>query len=1049
MKGNFGLLLLLLFGQTILLAQQWPERFKHFSIDDGLTANNVTAIQEDAFGFIWVGTEEGLNRFDGSNFKHFFASEQPGALAGNNITGLLHFGNGKMLVALASQGLQIYNPENEQFTSINHPVAENQLPHKNVRSMLFESDSTLLVAYWKGPKSSGGLVRFKLPDFSSEILYPNRILQLHNLSRGVAGEIWLSGDSLYCLNFNQKAGLAHFESPFRLTRNVPYYAGVLAEEEEILVGSRGEGVHVLDRKTGLFTQKHIYQEEGVSMVFNQVLEIIPYQGKELTYWVITRDKGVAVWDRKGNAFHFIDTHEKWSTTRGEIMGRCGFIDHRGIVWFGSNSGLFMHSEDNYQIGYRDFTEALGAENEYSSIARIAPLKNQLFISVARANGDMLVHASTLNVEGYLPDGGFTPQGEEYGIDMTSLRLSADGKIRASGYNRYYEFDAESNSWKILLDLTREIDPISKYSGLVASEESSNQRYWWFGTIDNWLARYDRSTGTLKTWWLVGDGEQGKKVNASDGKVGFANRIYSIAPDDDAGAYVASYNGVFYVTDREIRPMKDDCAACGFFERNAYGRIQRDGDRLIFATTAEGVYAYGLSDQSVRHYNRDNGMPSLHVSDFAIDPAGRIWGVSPGGLFSIDENSSTKVRSFTEEDGLFYRDLSYHFISILPDGRALIGMHKGLAWFYPEQLRAQPAPERTVLHEVRINGVISIPVQHRININYGDGLEVAFGGLGFIQPDRFMYSWRIPGRSDWQMVEKPRVFFPSWREGDFTLELRVGDENGNWLEDTIQLHITVDTPFMQTDAFWWLLAVLFVAMIYGLYRTRYIQLRKQARIRSEYGQRIAEIEMQALRAQMNPHFLFNSLNSIKYFIIRNQTDLAADYLTKFSRLIRLILSNSKQERVSLATELEALRLYVELEGLRFDQKFNFELIVDPAIEPEELELPPLLIQPFAENAIWHGLMHKSDAGKLSIRLSLKGNDLVCEIEDNGVGRKKAAEMGSKSATRGKSLGIDITRNRLERMIKLQSTDRMIEVIDLYMPDGTACGTLVRLRIPIHF
>jgi LytS/YehU family sensor histidine kinase len=208
-------------------------------------------------------------------------------------------------------------------------------------------------------------------------------------------------------------------------------------------------------------------------------------------------------------------------------------------------------------------------------------------------------------------------------------------------------------------------------------------------------------------------------------------------------------------------------------------------------------------------------------------------------------------------------------------------------------------------------------------------------------------------------------------------------------------------------------------------------------------------MQALRAQMNPHFLFNSLNSIKYFIIRNQTDLAADYLTKFSRLIRLILSNSKQERVTLATELEALRLYVELEGLRFDQKFEFELVVDQNIDPEEIQLPPLLIQPFAENAIWHGLMHKTGAGKLAIRLSLKGNELVCEIEDNGIGREKAAEMRSKSATRDKSLGIDITRNRLERMNLLQSPDRMIEVIDLYLPNGAACGTLVRLSIPVQF
>lgn len=1049
MKRTFGILILLLIGQTILHAQQWPDRLKHYSIDDGLTANNVLAIEEDAQGFIWVATEEGLNRFDGTNFKHFFASNQPGALAENNVMDILHIGQGRMLIALASDGLQIYDPETEQFTSINHPQVADQRPYKAARSLILESDSTFLAAYWKGPKSSGGLVRFSLRDFSYEVLFPNRITQLWTLSPGIGREVWLSGDSIFCLNYDKTGGLTGFESPFRYTRNAPYYTGVLALENEVLVGSRGEGVHVFNRSTGRFESKHTYQEEGVNMIYNQVMGLLPFEGRSNSYWCITRDKGVGIWDRQSETFHFINTSEKWRTTRGETISQCEFIDHRGNVWFGSNSGLFMHSVDNYQIGYVDLSKELGIDKVYSAIFCVEPIGDELFVGTARANGALRLNMQSLAFEQLAPEKGVTLDGEEFRVDVSSLRLSASGKLLATGYNRLYEFDAEQNNWKVLFDLTKEIDPISKYSGLVSFEESGDQRFWWFGTLDNWLARYDRITRTLKTWWLDGEGEQRKKMISSDGKLGVANRIYSIAPDAKNGAYIASYSGVFYVTDSGIEPMKDDCGDCAFFERNTYGRIRRDGDRLIFATKAEGVYSYGITDRSVRHYTRAEGLPSMRVSDFIIDQAGRIWGVSPGGLFSIDENASKKVRAFGEEDGLFYRDLSYHFISLMPNGRALIGMHRGIAWFYPEVLRSQPYPERTILHEVRINGAVIIPKNNAITLQYGDGLEVAFSGLGFIQPERFVYSWRIPGRTEWQTVERPRVFFPSWRENDFVLEVRVGDQDGNWLDDAIQLHVEVDTPFIHTNVFRLLLAFLFVVLIYGLYRYRYIQLRKQALIRTEYGQRLAEIEMQALRAQMNPHFLFNSLNSIKYFIIRNQTDLAADYLTKFSRLIRLILSNSKQERVTLATELEALRLYVELEGLRFDQKFEFELVVDQNIDPEEIQLPPLLIQPFAENAIWHGLMHKTGTGKLAIRLSLKGNELVCEIEDNGIGREKAAEMRSKSATRDKSLGIDITRNRLERMNLLQAPDRMIEVIDLYLPNGAACGTLVRLSIPVHF
>lgn len=1050
MKGIFGIVFLLLIGQAYAHAQRWPDRLKHYSLDDGLTANNIIALEEDAFGFIWVGTEEGLNRFDGSNFKHFLADDQVGALEANYVMELLHLGHGRMLVALANDGLQLYDPETELFTSIEHPLASNGQAYASPRSVHLESDSTVLVGYRQSSKSAGGLIRFYVRDFRSETVYPDRLNDVSYITAGIGSEIWLGDDSLYCLNCERQGDLTNFESPFRSTKNVPYYVGVLAEDDQVLISTRGDGIHVYDRATKQFISQHTYQEKGVSMIYNQSMALSPFPGAERSYWHSSRDKGIGVWDQETDVFHFIDADRSIQNFRENIMATKHMVDHRGNVWFATSAGLFMHSDDNYQIRYVDLTEAIGEENEFSAIIQVVPMGDWLFACATRSRGSLGLNASTLAFEGYAPDGGVTPSGEVFRINASDLRLSADGALRATGYNRLYEYDSLSQSWIVLLDLTEELDPISKYSALVTHEESENQRYWWFATSDNWIGRYDRLNKTLKSWWVSGSGQARKQVISPDGQLGTANRIYSIAPDGDDGAYLGTYFGVFHVNDERIVAMKDDCADCAFFERNTYGKIRRKGDQLVFGTIANGVYSYNLRDKKIRHYTRKDGLPSVRVSDFIIDNAHRIWGLTPGGLFSIDEAAAIKVRSFNEEDGLYYRDLSYREISLLPDGRAMIGLRRGVAWFYPEQLRSQPSPERTVLHEVRVNGEVVVPLsKNLVTLHYGDGLEVAFSGLGFIQPERFAYSWRIPGRTEWQTVQQPRVFFPSWRDGDFVLELRVGNHAGEWLNDIIKLEVDVIIPFIHTDAFWWLLAFLFVAMIYGIYRFRFVQLRKQASIRTEYGQRLAEIEMQALRAQMNPHFLFNSLNSIKYFIIRNQTDLAADYLTKFSRLIRLILSNSKQERVSLATELEALQLYVELEGLRFDQKFAFELTVDQNIDPDEILLPPLLIQPFAENAIWHGLMHKAEAGKLAIRLSLNGNELVCEIEDNGIGRVKAAEMRSKSATREKSMGIDITRNRLARMDSLQSSDRQIEVIDLHLPDGSASGTLVRLRIPIQY
>ena len=175
----------------------------------------------------------------------------------------------------------------------------------------------------------------------------------------------------------------------------------------------------------------------------------------------------------------------------------------------------------------------------------------------------------------------------------------------------------------------------------------------------------------------------------------------------------------------------------------------------------------------------------------------------------------------------------------------------------------------------------------------------------------------------------------------------------------------------------------------------IQKLESARTHAELHQQATELEMQALRAQMNPHFIFNSLNSINRFILQNNKAQASEYLTKFSRLVRLILQNSQAALISLESELESLRLYLELEAVRFDHHFEFKISVENDLDISALKVPPLIIQPYAENAIWHGLMHKEERGHLEIRIFQQQEILCCRINDDGIGRKKAAELKSKS------------------------------------------------------
>jgi hypothetical protein len=216
----------------------------------------------------------------------------------------------------------------------------------------------------------------------------------------------------------------------------------------------------------------------------------------------------------------------------------------------------------------------------------------------------------------------------------------------------------------------------------------------------------------------------------------------------------------------------------------------------------------------------------------------------------------------------------------------------------------------------------------------------------------------------------------------------------------------------------------------------------------FQSKLAETEMTALRAQMNPHFIFNCLNSIKLHTLENNPIVASDYLTKFSKLIRLVLENSRSEKVTLANELDMLQLYMEMEAMRFKDKMQFKINVEEGLDTHFIDIPPLLLQPYIENAIWHGLMHKEEGGHVILDIETKDEQLLhITITDNGIGRKAAAELKSKTATNNKSFGLKMTSERIGLINQLYKSETQVQIEDLTDAAGNATGTKIILEIPI--
>jgi LytS/YehU family sensor histidine kinase len=233
---------------------------------------------------------------------------------------------------------------------------------------------------------------------------------------------------------------------------------------------------------------------------------------------------------------------------------------------------------------------------------------------------------------------------------------------------------------------------------------------------------------------------------------------------------------------------------------------------------------------------------------------------------------------------------------------------------------------------------------------------------------------------------------------------------------------------------------------GFLILRSYKLNERRRI-SEMNHKISEITQANLRQQMNPHFIFNTLNSIQYYMYQHDTLATNNYLTKFSSLMRKVLDNSQHTSVPLRDELDALNLYLELECLRFKDKFEFRITVDEEIDALMYKVPTMLIQPYVENSICHGLIPMERKGFVHIDLKLEKDHLICIIEDNGIGREAASEIRKKKETNHNSLGTRITTSRLELVNALYGTSLNTVYTDLKNEKGEAEGTRVEIQIPI--
>lgn len=469
-----------------------------------------------------------------------------------------------------------------------------------------------------------------------------------------------------------------------------------------------------------------------------------------------------------------------------------------------------------------------------------------------------------------------------------------------------------------------------------------------------------------------------------------------------------------------------------------------------------------------------------VTSMLRDSLQRLWLGTLGGLYLADSNIAVfKKFDFADNiQGLVFNGMSSLRAS---NGMAFFSGVNGINYFFPEQITLEDRPLTVSIQAMRINdrdsvaqwlpsGEIRLPF--RFNTLSFELAAPYFNNAGKVQ-----YRYRLKGASEeWiHTGGGNRIRLAGLPPGDYVLDVAAGTSGNTWYEAAQSLRIRILPPFWQTWPFRLGVIAAFAASAFGFIRFREDRIRKQqsAHLEMEKLQnanllyqlqlakteeekqhalleavenrrKAAEAKLQSMRLQMNPHFLFNALNSIQQMTLSGNGDGAVMYLSKFSKLLRLVLTLSDREEVTLRQEMEMLQLYLELESLRFDDTFEYLITCENTLDPDEYKAPPMLIQPFVENAIWHGLLHKE--GRRTLRIHFHANSadaLVCTIEDNGIGREAASAYARNGAHAGKATATGM--ERIETLNRRYGQRNTLEITDLHGPDGNAAGTRVVITL----
>jgi ligand-binding sensor domain-containing protein len=517
---------------------------------------------------------------------------------------------------------------------------------------------------------------------------------------------------------------------------------------------------------------------------------------------------------------------------------------------------------------------------------------------------------------------------------------------------------------------------------------------------------------------------------------FDVRVFAVA-ESDTGLLLGTISGLKIFKDGQYASLDSIDPVLG----SRITTLHNTADRLWVGSFDDGLAV--VSKDTVYHLDEANGLSSNRIKSMCIVNDTQAWIGTNRGLNRIDVKEGQylqfDVRVLDIWDGLPSNEIN----EIRQQGNDIwLATDKGLVAFNPEILSYQPLPLTLVLDHVFLDTEQELDPGQVAELNHNENnLTFVYQAITYKNPRRTVYHYKLEGlNQNWNSTLNTSVRFHDLPPGKYTFFLRGTNADGGSSE-LVQYSFMIRKRFTQTAGFLVSMIALGGLLIFIVVRSILTVQQK----RSQLQRQIYLAEQKAMLSQMNPHFIFNSLNSIQNFILENDHANANVYLVIFSSLIRKILEASKKNFISLKDEIDIIKLYLELEKFRFQDRFEYTITIDPGINPGSITLPSMILQPFLENAIWHGIMPKEGKGHLDLKVTRKDKGaLKISITDNGIGRKKAEEI-TRKRKHHKPTGMKNVTERLKLLNELNNTNHSVEIRDLVDEQGTGNGTSVEIYL----